>query len=805
MNKKIKIIVGLCIVVLFTGIVLILLGVMLVKRSFTPVDGVEYVQSLSGSVKIYRDNYGVPHIEAQTEEDAFFAVGYVHAQDRLWQMELHRRAGLGKLSEIIGIDALPFDKMYRTLGFKQLSERMYFALDEKTRSALQAYCNGINEFIQIHKGAYPIEFDILQFEPEPWTVENTLLISRLMAWELNYARWVDMTCAAIVDRVGEQMAIEAFPYWQPDAPLIITDIKKSKSVVSVIERFTKAEELYYSSVGTIAMVSGSNAWVVGGNKSITGKPILSNDPHLLLMFPARWYEVHLKAPTIDVAGMTIPGVPFVVVGRNTAIAWGVTNAMLDDADFYIEEVDSIPSPKMYRGTTEWKKIDIKEDTIYVRNDKSVVFNIYSTERGPIINAVEPGAELMGNLVSVRWTGFETSDEVGAFYKINKSTNWNEFLTALKTFGVPAQNFIYADTNGTIGYVMAGKIPIRNYNGVTLPLEGWNLNHAWKGFVPFEQNPKMLNPEEGFIITANNKIVSDEYPYYLSSHWEPPWRARRLWSLISRESLLSPEQMERIQSDVHSLQSEDIIPYILADFDTIEVTRPELRRALEYFKNWHFKANSEDVATTLFESTIRNILINTFADEMGDTLFTLYCRLASTPLTALIRVLGNAQSVWFDNIHTPEIETRDAIIRKSLEQAIDELKQQLGGEMKEWQWGRLHTVTFDHVFALHPMLKQIFKVGPFSMSGTHSTINVGYYFLTEPYACKVGASMRQIMNLADINDTRVVLPPGQSGQLFHKHYSDQVTLWLNNSYRQRVMDFKEVEQQKNSLLLLEVHQ
>lgn len=786
MNRTLKIIVGIFSVVFLIGVVLLVLGIGLVRRSFTTTDGTVRVHNIIATVTVYRDDYGVPHIEAENDLDAFFAVGYLHAQDRLWQLELHRRLGLGRLAEVLGKDALPMDRMYRTLGFQRIAECLETVLDEQTRNALQAYCNGINEYITLHKGAYPLEFDMLQFEPEPWTVQHTLLVSRLMAWELNYARWVDMTCAALVDRVGESMAREAFPYWEPTAPLILPETKRLKAIAHLLKQFHETEQMLFQWTGGVPLVSGSNAWVVSGTRSTTGKPILANDPHLFLMVPARWYELHIATPTLQVGGMTISGVPFVVVGRNESIAWGVTNAMLDDADFYFEEVDSVSSPTRYRSGNAWLPVQRREETLYVKDDKPVLLTIYSTERGPIINAIEPSAQFMGQLVSLRWTGFEVTNEPAAFYAINKARNWNEFLSALKTFGVPAQNFVYGDTAGNIGYIMGGIIPVRSFGGVTLPLEGWNATHSWHGFVPFSENPKTLNPPEGFIVTANNKIAGDAYPYYLSSHWEPPWRARRLWQLLTKEAMVSPKEMERIQNDVHSLQGEDIMPYILHAFDSVKAVQADVRIALEYLRNWNYETHSEDVATTLFEVTLHHLLHNTFCDEMGDTLFSVYNTLASIPLTAIVRVLQNPQSPWFDDIRTAHIETREEILRKSLGDALEDLHARLGGEIKEWQWGRLHTVAFDHVFSAHPLLKRIFRVGPFPTGGTHSTVNVGYYFLSSPYTCTVGASMRQIMNLADINDTRVILPPGQSGQLYHPHYDDQVPLWLNGAYRLRTM-------------------
>ncbi|MCX7984198.1 MAG: penicillin acylase family protein [Bacteroidetes bacterium] len=787
MRRSVAIIIGICSVLVIVCVAATILALQLIRRSFPTVDGYEHVTSINQRIKIARDTYGVPHIEAGTEYDGFFAVGYVHAQDRLWQMELQRRAGMGRLSEVLGKDALGIDKMFKTLGFARIARELESVLDSSTRNALQAYTNGVNEYIRTHKGKYPLEFDILRYEPEPWSLQHSLIMSRLMAWELNYARWVDLTCAALVARVGYDMASEAFPYWEPTAPFILQQHKLSNATISQLKSFFDGDVRYRSLWGGVSIAVGSNAWVIAGSKSTTGKPILANDPHLLLMVPARWYELHLTTPHLDVAGMTIPGVPFVIIGRNRSIAWGVTNAMLDDADFYIEEVDTIPYPRKYRTGTGWAPLIVQEDTIFIKDDVPHVFTILKTERGPIINNYEPGAKFFNELISLRWTGFERTNEPGAFYRLNKATTWSEFTSALQSFGVPAQNFVYADTVGNIGYIMAGAIPLRTYRGVTLPSNGWEAQNQWKGIVSFEHNPRLFNPRDGLIITANNKIVGDEYPYYLSSHWEPPWRSKRIWKCISLEEKISPETVERIQNDVYSLQAEEYVPIILQAFDTVTVHNRSLKLVLEYFRSWNYETRKEDVATTLFEVTHYFLLRNTFADEMGEELFQLYLTLASTPLTAIQRVLGNPQSRWFDDCTTSTIETRDDIVRKSVGDALAFLESKLGGEVKEWQWGRIHTITFNHIFSVHSLLARVFNIGAFEVGGTHSTINVGYYTLTNPFACSVGPSMRQIINLADVNDTRVVLPPGESGQVFHPHYSDQVHLWLNGVYRRRWMD------------------
>jgi penicillin amidase len=499
--------------------------------------------------------------------------------------------------------------------------------------------------------------------------------------------------------------------------------------------------------------------------------------------------------------MSIPGVPFVVAGRNRHIAWGITNAMIDDEDFYVEEVDSVQHPTKYRFNDTWQPVTETVDTIYVKDNAVIFFSIFRTHRCPIVNKMEPGAAFAGSLISMQWTGYEVSNEAGTFYRINRAKNWNEFTEALQSYAVPAQNFVYGDDEGTIGYYTGGKLPIRGARGASLPLDGKKGENDWKGFVPFQQMPHCINPKQGFIATANNKIVDESYPFAISGHWEPPWRAMRLNEELGEQPRFSVRDFEKLQCDVLSLQARETVPIILHAFDSVAVDNANVKTALEYLRNWNDEARKENVAATIFQAAMDRIIYNTFADEMGDQLFALYDTLASTPLTVITKFLKEPNSAWFDDIRTPEVETKDVIIRKSLTEALAGLRSRLGGEPKEWQWGKVHTVTFGHVFGSHSLLGDFFNVGPFGIGGTHATVNVGQYFLSQPFESRIGPSMRQIMNLADVNDTRVVLPPGQSGNVFYGHYKDQVKLWLNGAYRNRPMEKEKIEASCSDVLRL----
>ncbi len=802
MSSRQKILIGIGGTLLILVFVCVGIAYYFITKSFPTVSGTERIKGIQASVQIYRDEYGVPHIFAASDRDGYFAVGYVHAQERLWQMELIRRAGMGRLSEVLGTPALTADKMFRTLGLWRLAQNNTQSLEPQVKAALQSYADGVNAFIDSHKGSYPAEFDMLKIEPEPWTIENSLVTSRLMAWELNFSRWTEVLMGEFVQQFGEQRARELFPYWPQGGPYILPQEVKKRTISSLPTGLIDADQSYRRLMGIEDFSSGSNAWAISGSKSITGKPIVANDPHLVLMAPGRWYELHLSTPDVDVAGPSIAGVPFVVIGRNERIAWGVTNAMMDDADYYMEEVDSIQFPTKYLYENEWRPVTQYVDTIFVRDSLPVVYTSYWTHHGPIVNRIEPDAQFSPQLVSMKWTGNDPSDEARTFYLINRARNWDDFKEALKSFGSPAQNFVYGDVDGNIGYYTGGRLPIRKTKSAILPYPGTTGEFDWSGYVPFEKMPQQLNPPVGFIATANNKIVDDSYPYYISNTWEPPWRATRITEILKSQEKFSVEEMQRLQLDLISPQAQELVPIILKAFDGQEIKNNDIKTALTYFRNWNFEMKKEDVATTLFETFFLKTLHNTFEEKFGPKLLGLYDTLASTPMTVMTELLKKDSSAWFDNTTTPLVETKNDIIRKSLTDAIVDLKGLLGGELKEWQWGRLHKIEFKHVFGANNLLRPIFDVGPFAVGGSHSTIWKGDFSLNQPYANTVGPSTRQIFDLSDLNNTRAVTPPGQSGQIFYKHYSDQVQLWLLGAYRRMPMGRDVIERTCRDVLTLE---
>ncbi|MBM4169390.1 MAG: penicillin acylase family protein [Ignavibacteria bacterium] len=801
MRLRAKLLIGLSATLLIVAVVLVALAYRLTTKSFPQTTGIIELPSIRSEVKIYRDSYGVPHIFAESDYDAYFAVGYVHAQDRLWQMELIRRAGMGRLAEVLGAEALPIDRMFRTLRLSESAQKVSALLEGVVLNSMQAYADGISRFIADHKGRYPLELDMLDIQPEPWRIEHSTLVSRLMAWELNYGRWIDLVQGYVAEKIGIERAGDLYPDWPSHSPVIIPKELHNKKVALDDFPIIAADLLYRTTFGGGGRAGGSNAWAVTGARSTSGSALLANDPHLMLNAPARWYEIHLSAPGLNVYGVSIPGVPYVVIGRNEHIAWGVTNAMLDDTDFYIEQVDSLQHPTQYRVNNQWRPMRHHVDTILVKHGDPVILTSYYTHRGPVINRMEPAKSLSTNLISMRWTGHHITNDPATFYIINRASSWEEFEEGIKHFNAPAQNYVYADVKGNIGYRTGGSAPVRAGKGPTLPYPGWTDTYDWKGFIPFSQMPHILNPSSGYVATANNKIIDDPYPFYLSTYWEPDWRITRIVELLGGQEKMSLKDFERFQNDVVSPQARMLVPVILGAFDGIEIESREVRDALAYLRNWNFEMRRDDVATSVFHAFLLRALRNVFQDELGNDVMRLYDTLAMPPMRAITVQLLSERSLWFDDAKTEGRETKGEIIRRSMREGLELLRSHLGGELKEWRWGRMHQVEFEHIFGTNAMVKGMFNVGPFAVPGSYSTVNNGYFLLNNPFKNSVGPSTRLLFDLSTPDGSRAVTPPGQSGHAYHPHYDDQTTLWLNGGYRRVLLSRSLIEKANYELLIL----
>jgi penicillin G amidase len=779
-GNKSKLILGLLLLLA----VLVTAGVLFIRyeirKSFPVTDGTIQVAGLRAPVVIGRDTYGVPRIQVEGEEDMFFGQGFVHAQDRLWQMDIQRRAAAGRLSEIFGSPTVSFDRMFRIIGLRSTAEEILTGLSPGTREILESYCRGVNAFLESERGKYPAEFDLIGYTPEPWTPLDCILVARLMAWELNLAWWTDLTYGAIAERVGLEKTLDILPAYPSGVPPTV----RSSSFSSAILGMLRTDEAYRRFMGVSGFGTGSNVWAVAPWKSVTGSALLANDTHLHLLLPSHWYEAQLRCPAYSVWGMTVPGAPGVVAGRNDSIAWGVTNLMADDADFYVERIDSSDTTR-YWDDGAWHPLSVRVEQIPVRGDSAVSLVVRATRNGPIVTDVSDPVAMrrMPYVASMRWTGRETDDPFAAFLAIGRARNWSEFSDGVGKLAVPGQNFVYADVRGNIGYRCGARIPIRPGRSSLLPLPGWDRSLAWKGFVPPERLPFLFNPPEGYVATANNKVADNMYPYHIGDLWEPPSRILRLREILGKkEERFSVQDFERLQNDTYSHHAREIVPYIYAAFSDSTATDPEDVRLLEYFRNWNFYFSRDDIATAIYQVFWIRLLNNMYRDEMGNELFHDFLILVNVPVRVTTRLLQEGTSPWFDDITTASVENRDDIVRKSLREAGEELRRRLGGEPRDWRWGSLHTVTLKHLLGLQKPLDRIFNLGPYPVGGASTALTSFEYDHNAPFEVTVGPSFRQIFDLGRAEGGRAVLAGGQSGQIFHPHYDDQTSLWLNGGYR-----------------------
>ncbi|MGA9116763.1 MAG: penicillin acylase family protein [Bacteroidota bacterium] len=771
------------------GVAAVLAGVLFffvrhqVTRSFPPEEGTERVRGLGRSAEILRDEYGVPHLRAASEEDVLFALGYVHAQDRLWQMDLARRTGSGRLSEVFGPRTLPFDRMFRTIGLARTAERMERALTDESRRRLLAYAAGVNAVIEARKGRLPVEFDMMDCSPEPWRPEHTLLLARLMAWQLSLSWWSDLTLGMVAGKVGLEKALDVFPSWPAGVPPLVPS-SEWRSYASGGEEYLRTAAAFRRWLGLGGALGGSNAWVLGPGKSASGKVILANDVHLPLQAPSLFYEAELASPELSAGGMTFPGIPGVVLGSNRHIAWGLTNLMADDADFYTERVDSA-DPGRYLDNGLWRPFVMREEEICVRGDTAVRLTVRSTHHGPVVTDMAHPLKRsrIPFVAAMRWTGFEIDDPVEAFRRINRATDWSEFLSGVRLFNCPGQNFLYGDRRGNIGYWAGVKLPLRGRQNATLPLPGWDPSSDWRGFVPFEELPHLFNPPEQYIASANDRVVDEVYPHHISDLWEPPSRILRLREVLGREGLVGVEDCRRLQNDTFSWHAREILPVLRAALEGDSTRGEEWGRMLDYLRNWHCRHEEGDVAAGMFHAILARLAEDIFRDEMGEDLYHDFVLLVNVPLRVMSRLLAEGTSSWFDDVRTPQRETRDEIIRRSAARALADLRGRFGADMKLWRWGQMHTVSFVHPFGERAPLDLVFNTRPRPYGGGPGVLVSGEYALGRPFAVTVGAAARLITDFAREGRSLRILPPGQSGQVFHPHYSDQLHLWLNGAYRQ----------------------
>ncbi|MFH0735123.1 MAG: penicillin acylase family protein [bacterium] len=766
----------------------------IIKNTLPTYDGEIECKDVLSKVEIYRDSLAIPYIKAPKDLDAYFALGYVHAQERLFQMDLMRRAGSGRLSEIFGKKTIPYDKMFKTLGLQRVVNDNFTQIDKQTLQVLSAYSNGVNYFIHQNKDNLPLEFAVLDYRPYDWKPTHSLLIAKMLAWELNISWWTDFSFTHLVQKFGYDKIKDILPNFEQNKEYLIS--KQIKSLEAINSGLVETDKKFREFVGFEGTHIGSNNWVVNGTHSASGKPIIANDPHLAFQAPGRWFIAVIKADNRTTAGLTLPGVPGVVIGKNDKISWTVTNVMADDADFYIEQLDSSKSNYLLDGN--WKKLNIIKDTVYVKDGNTEILEIKQTHRGPIISDIHPFNVIYPNkyrknpVLSMRWTALDYSNELLSFLAINKSKNFGEFKEAVKYFHTPGQNFVYADIDGNIGYICGAKLPIRKTSSPTLIFDGTTSNSDWSGFVPYEQMPKIYNPANGFIATANNKVV-ESFPYHISNLWEPNSRILRITGLLKSKDKHSVKDFQIYQNDYYSEYASELVPFVISAFNNAEIKEKNLVLALKLLKKWDFNMDADSQVPTIYANFLQHLIKNIFADEMGKTYLQEYSFIANIPYRVVLQLLYQNSSIWFDNVKTQKYENRDDIVRKSLIDALSELEDKLGNELYLWQWGTIHKVTFKHSFSgFSSFTDKFVNIGPFEIGGDGTTINNGEYSFNKPFANNLGPSMRYIYDFADPDNFYCILPTGQSGHIFSLNYKNMTKNWLSGKYIKVNTNFDNIE-------------
>ena len=738
----------------------------------TPPNNATYIVGVKDTVKVVMDDYGMPHIYAKNLDDLVFAQGFLHARDRLFGMELTRRAAQGRLSEILGKDLLDTDIFLRTIGFDKIIDSIWEILTPEEKHILEVYAKGVNAYLK--QGKMPPEFKLLGIKPEPWDPKQSLGYIRLMGWDLSSGFNYDWILYQIRSKVDSAKFAEIVPSCPSNAPQIIPINKK----------FLMGMKKFKNIFGGLG-VSGSNSWVVSGKKSVTGKPILANDPHLSIKMPILWYEVHLVAPGINLYGVSLPALPFVVIGHNDRIAWGLTNVMMDDADLVIEKVNP-DNPNQYWYHGKWVNFIIKTDTIRIKGSKPYILKTKWTVHGPVVSDIK---KIKDKVVALRWTGYMKTDEFRAILKIAKAKNWQEFLDGVQYFQVPGQNFLYADVDGNIGYVTGSGIPDRKPGPYYLPMNADDPGVNWTNFIPFDKNPKVYNPEQGFIATANC-VIDWNFPYYITVYWEPAARIERINQVLRSKDKFSIEDFKKLQMDDTPPWDKVIKKRMVKDLYSYSGT-PLENKAKKILMNWNGQEDKDSVGVTIFYFTLKNIMRETFADELGDSLYEQFASMGNQPLIVLYKLYLYPYDSWFDNVKTKKVETRKDITIKAFREAVAELKSLRGSNPSNWKWGYFHTFEFHHPFGSKAILRKIFNRGPYPVSGSNISINKAQWKWSKPFSMVTGPSTRQIVDLSNINNSLAVIASGNSGIFTSKHYDDQIKLWLNGGYRQVYMDRKDI--------------
>ncbi|HMR30261.1 MAG TPA: penicillin acylase family protein [Geminicoccaceae bacterium] len=721
-------------------------------------------------VEIRRDAWGIPRIRAQSPADAYFGLGFAHAQDRLWQMEMNRRIAQGRLAEIAGEAALPVDRFMRLLGLYRHAEASAAHLPAEARRLLGAYAAGVNAFLATRRWPLPPEFQLLWHTPEPWRIEDSLVFTRLMALDLGGNWRAELLRARLAQWLTAEQLADLFPDQPADTPVTIAALRRTLAGLDL-------DGLAAALPSEPPPGLGSNVWVVDGSRTASGRPLLANDPHLGLQVPGIWYLAGLEAPGLSVIGGTMPSMPIVVSGRNADLAWGLTNTGPDTQDLFVERIDPADSGR-YLTPEGSAAFAVREEAIGVRGGGSERLVVRETRHGPVISDLVPPAAALageGKVLALAWTAL-ADDDVTLLAGLGLATAADgEWLDeALRPFASPQQNVTWATRDGRIGLVAPGRVPIRRGGDGRLPVPGWDGAADWIGTIPFEALPRTVDPPSGQIVNANNRLVGPDYPYLVTADWDPALRARRIEAMLAGQGGLDLQRFAAMQADIRSTLADDFLPFLLAAAP--EDTAPELIEALA---GWDRLMSADRPEPLAFAAWYDALAVAIYADELGP-LFEAYRGLRPD----FTRLALTGRQIWCDDVATPEIESCGQRVALAWRMAVAEMRKQWGEDWRARRWGEAHRIVMRHrLMESLPLLGRLFGID-LPGSGDGSTVNVAHYpggGGPRAFHGSTGPSYRMLVDLADPESSLFVAAGGQSGHPLSEHWKDLTELWAVGSY------------------------
>ncbi|MFB7891895.1 penicillin acylase family protein [Microbacterium sp. NPDC056044] len=789
------------------------------QRSFPQLSGEVKAAGLEAEVTVQRDVLGIPTITADSSHDLFFAQGYVHAQDRFWEMDFRRHVTSGRLSEMFGASQLGTDEFLRTLGWHAIAEQEVDALDATERAYYDAYAEGVNAYLADHQGAdASFEYAVLglqnsDYEIEPWTPADSVAWLKAMAWDLRSNIESETERAVMAPDFTEAEIDELYPAYPFDRnPVIVPKISTVPTVGTapdLPETDASTSSIEWTEVGSVIEAVGellgdagegigSNSWVVSGSVTDTGMPLLANDPHLGASLPSVWHQIQLKCSDVteacpfDVAGFGFSGLPGVVIGHNARVAWGFTNLTTDVTDLYLEKIDG--DSYWYDGALV--PLETRTETFKVAGGDDVQLEVRATVNGPIVSGLtgdftaiadDPYMGTGGSVtappadapegedaVSLRWTALQPGTTASAIFAMNRAKDFDDFRGAAALFDVPAQNLIYADVDGNIGYQTPGKLPIRGAGDGSMPQPGWDSAYAWQGYIPFEELPVSYNPREGYIVTANNAIVGPDYPYALTRDWDYGWRAARITELVERAIAKGPvtaDDLNAIQADNYSF----IGMRLTAAYAGVTTGDDETDAALELLHEWDAQ-NSADSAAAAYANVLWDTLAGNMFVDGRDTAAPMSGQ--GRQFLVMDALLDDETSPWWTNDELGVDGMTDMLKRSAID-AYERLVDAQGSNPSRWNWGNLHALPLENgsfgTSGIAP-IEWLFNRGPFPVGGGSSVVNATGWDLTQSFSTVTVPSMRMIVDLSDFDASRWNQLTGQSGHAFHTNYIDQVASW-----------------------------